>query len=68
MLPALTGKGFDFTGYQPGDVFCVSRSDLARHGMAMTFVALAELSKAADKAGLLIEPTFDDHEMRVIFK
>ncbi len=66
---ALVAPGtFDFTGYAPGDIFCVSRADLAKHGMAKTFVVLSALAQAASRAGLLIEPTFNETEMRVLFK
>lgn len=69
MSTALTAPGaFDFTGYAPGDTFCVSRSDLSKHGMTKTFVVLSALAQAASRAGLLIEPTFTETEMRVIFK
>jgi hypothetical protein len=66
-LPVISQQ-FDFTGYQPGDVLCISRAEIAKRGMTDTFMILSALSVAAGKAGLLIEPTFDDVEMRVIFK
>lgn len=66
-LPIIS-RQFDFTGYQPGDVLCMSRVEIARRGMTDTFLILSALSIAAGKAGLLIEPTFDDVEMRVLFK
>lgn len=59
---------FDFSRYAPGDVLCISRAEIAKRGMTNTFMILSALSIAAGKAGLLIEPTFDDLEMRVVFK
>jgi hypothetical protein len=59
---------FDFSQYQPGDILCMSRAEIAKRGMTDTFLILTALSKAASKAGLLIEPTFNDDEMRVLFK
>jgi uncharacterized protein (DUF2237 family) len=61
---------FDFSQYRPGDVFCVPKREIMRAGQAETFMVLAALSKAAGRAGLLIETTFDDanDELRVLFK
>lgn len=60
----------DFSSYRPGDVFCISKREIAKQGHAHTYLFLAELAKAAGKVGLLIETTFDDanDELRVLFK
>lgn len=61
---------WDFTSYRAGDVLVLPKSQIVKHGQALTFVALSKLSTAAGKAGLLIETEFDDarDELRVVFK
>ena len=61
-------EGFDFSHYQPGDVLCMSRADVARRGLTDVLLILTALAKAAGRAGLLIEPQINNEEMRVIFK
>lgn len=46
----------------------MSRADIAKRGMTDVFIILSALAQAASRADLLIEPTFNDDEMRVIFK